>query len=324
MSVPCYGDYPEDHTKVIIAVNTFDSNDPSASVTITNLAAGDIHIHKDGAVAQKTTSNGITVSINFDGITGNHLVIIDTSNDTGDAGFWVTGKEYQVRMEGTTVDAATINAFIGTFSIERAGGTIALLKLIQAAVITNAAGADVAADIIAVKAETAVIVNDTDVIDDGTSGLVKIAQDVAAILVDTGTTIPGTITTAQNDLDTITGTGGVLIGTNAMDRSGTLDVNTKTITAGAITATAIATDAIDADALKADAVDLIWDEQPATVAIALRLMIERIYRETMNKANVTDATGAVALRNEADNADIATGNISDDDTTTVRAALSWV
>ena len=31
------------------------------------------------------------------------------------------------------------------------------------------------------------IENDTDVIDDGTSGLVKIAQDVAAILVDTGT-----------------------------------------------------------------------------------------------------------------------------------------
>ncbi len=31
------------------------------------------------------------------------------------------------------------------------------------------------------------VVNDTDVIDDGTSGLVKIAQDVAAILVDTGT-----------------------------------------------------------------------------------------------------------------------------------------
>ena len=56
---------------------------------------------------------------------------------------------------------------------------------IYAAVITNAAGADIAADIIAVKAETAAIVNDTDVIDDATSGLVKIASDVAAVLVDT-------------------------------------------------------------------------------------------------------------------------------------------
>ena len=36
-----------------------------------------------------------------------------------------------------------------------------------------------------IKTETALIVEDTDVIDDATSGLVKIAQDVAAILVDT-------------------------------------------------------------------------------------------------------------------------------------------
>lgn len=48
------------------------------------------------------------------------------------------------------------------------------------------------------------------------------------------------------------------ISTDAMDRSGTLDVNTKTLTAGAITASAIATDAVDADALATDAVAEIW------------------------------------------------------------------
>jgi len=82
-----------------------------------------------------------------------------------------------------------------------------------------------------VKAETALIVADTDVIDDATSGLVKIASDVAAVLVDTNTTIPAMITTAQNDLDKITGTNGVLIDT----------------------------DAVDADALKTDAVTEIKD-----------------------------------------------------------------
>lgn len=46
----------------------------------------------------------------------------------------------------------------------------------------------------------------------------------------------------------------VLVSTDAQDLSGTLDVNTKTITAGIIDANAIATDAIDADSLKADAV----------------------------------------------------------------------
>ncbi len=44
----------------------------------------------------------------------------------------------------------------------------------------------------------------------------------------------GKLDVAQTDLDTITGTGGVLIGTDAMDRSGTLDVNGKTLGTGAV------------------------------------------------------------------------------------------
>lgn len=122
-----YGDFAEDDT-VNIVFNTFTSDDPSASCTITNLVAGDIKIHKDGHVDEKASSDGITVVIDFDGITGNHLVTIDTSDDTGAAGFWVTGSEYQVRMEGTTVDGATINAWVGSFSIERAGGVLARLE----------------------------------------------------------------------------------------------------------------------------------------------------------------------------------------------------
>ena len=181
--IPYYGDFAEDDT-VNIPFNTFSSDDPSASVTITDLANADIKVHKDAHIDQIVT-DGATVVIDFDGITGNHMINIDTSVDAA----YATGSEYQARIEGTTVDGATINAWVGSFSIERAGGTIALLKLIQAAVITNAAGADVAADIIAVKAETATIVNDTDLIDDGTSGLAKIASDVDAILTDTGSTL---------------------------------------------------------------------------------------------------------------------------------------
>lgn len=116
-----YGDFAEDET-VYIPFNTFDSNDPSASVTITNLAAADIKVHKDGGLTQIVT-DGATVVIDFDGITGNHLITIDTSADAA----YTTGTEYQVRIEGTTIDAATINAWVGSFSIERTGGAIALL-----------------------------------------------------------------------------------------------------------------------------------------------------------------------------------------------------
>ena len=99
---------------------------------------------------------------------------------------------------GTTLDGIVDAILVDT------GTTLqGELDAIQAAVITNAAGVDIAADIIAVKAETAAIVNDTDVIDDGTSGLVKIAQDVAAVLVDTGTTLDGAISTVDGNVDAI-------------------------------------------------------------------------------------------------------------------------
>lgn len=115
MSVAFYGDYDTTET-VNIPFNTFSSDDPSASVTITNLVAGDIEIHKDGSTTQRASDSGVSVTIDFDGVTGNHIASIDLS-DNSDAGFYANGSRYQVRMEGTTVDGATINAWIGSFSI---------------------------------------------------------------------------------------------------------------------------------------------------------------------------------------------------------------
>lgn len=124
--VPYFGDFPTSAT-VYIPINTFDSNDPAASVTATNLVNTDVHIHKDGGTTQRNNAAGITMTIDYDSITGNHLLIIDTSDNTV-ADFYQAGHEYMVRVEGVTVDAGTINAWVGSFSIERAGGALALLK----------------------------------------------------------------------------------------------------------------------------------------------------------------------------------------------------
>ena len=75
------GDYAEDST-VYIMFNTFTSDDPSASSTITNFANTDVHIHKDNGLTQRNNAAGVTVSIDFDGITGSHMIAIDTSDDT--------------------------------------------------------------------------------------------------------------------------------------------------------------------------------------------------------------------------------------------------
>lgn len=112
-----FGDYDTTET-VYIPFNTFDSNDPSASVTATTLLNTDCHVHKDGSVTQRTSSAGETLSIDFDSVTGNHLLALDLSDDT-DAGFYAAGSTYQVRIEGATVDGANINAWIGAFSIGR-------------------------------------------------------------------------------------------------------------------------------------------------------------------------------------------------------------
>jgi len=112
-----FGDYDTTET-VYIPFNTFDSNDPSASVTATTLLNTDCHVHKDGSVTQRTSSSGETLSIDFDGVTGNHLLALDLSDNT-DAGFYAAGSTYQVRIEGATVDGANINAWIGAFSIGR-------------------------------------------------------------------------------------------------------------------------------------------------------------------------------------------------------------
>ena len=106
------GDFAEDST-VYIPFNTFSSNDPQASVTATTLIASDIYVHKDGSAADIVT-DGATITIDFDTITGNHLIVIDTSVSAD----YSIGSDYLVRIEGATVDGGNINAFVASFSIE--------------------------------------------------------------------------------------------------------------------------------------------------------------------------------------------------------------
>lgn len=124
------GDFATSST-VYVYFNTFDSNDPSASVTLTGLAVTDIEIYKNGSVTQRASDAGYTLldtdGIDFDSITGIHGFSIDTS-DNSDAGFYAAGGEYTVVVASVTVDAATINFVAATFSIERTNGPIALLK----------------------------------------------------------------------------------------------------------------------------------------------------------------------------------------------------
>ena len=110
--IPYIGDFAEDVT-IYHYFNTFDSNDPSASVTMTTLIDSDLYVYKDGNTTEAVT-DGATVVVNFDSRTGVHLLTIDTSAHA----FYATGSDYMVMIEGATVDAGNITAAIFTFSIE--------------------------------------------------------------------------------------------------------------------------------------------------------------------------------------------------------------
>ena len=90
----------------------------------------------------------------------------------------------------------------------------------------------------------------------------------------------------------------------------------------------LAANVITAASLNADAgteiAAAVWAKTGAVTSIATELLLERLYEMVNNKMIVTEATGAVALRNLADGADVATGNVQDLGTTTVRAGLAWV
>lgn len=298
------GDYAEDAT-VYLMFNTFTSDDPSASSTITNFINTDVHIHKDDGLTQRNNAAGITVSVNFDGITGSHMIKIDTSDDTV-GGFWVTGSDYFVRIEGTTVDGATINAVVAQFSIENRYNAVtdydgptktemdtahALLATeakqdiidtnvdqIETAVITNAAGTDIAADIIAVKAETATIVTDTN----------ELQTD----------NIPGTLSTMDGKLDTIDNfldTEIAAIVAAVITNAAGTDVAADIIAVKAETAAIVADTGTDGVVLKAaglnaDAVDEFHDEViegTITHRQAMRLILAALTGKTTGGGTTT-------------------------------------
>jgi hypothetical protein len=111
------GDFAEDATVRIVLT----TNDGSGGTVAPSSAfeAADFIIYKNGSATQKTSTNGITCTSPFDSVTGLHTLEIDTSNDTGDTGFWTTGADYWVvATPDETVDSQTVIGVIATFSIQ--------------------------------------------------------------------------------------------------------------------------------------------------------------------------------------------------------------
>jgi hypothetical protein len=102
------GDYAEDATVDF----TFTSRQFSTGAPFT-LASGALAVYKANSDAQSTA--GITLTANFDSVTGLNHVRIDLSADA----FYATGADYSVVLTAGTVDSVSVvGETVGTFSIE--------------------------------------------------------------------------------------------------------------------------------------------------------------------------------------------------------------
>lgn len=115
------GDFPEDFTTVTCLFTTHQSTGAPVAPN-SAFEAADVIIYKNGSATQKATTNGVTMTSPFDSITGLHCLTIDTSNDTGDGGFWVAGAVYTLVLSpDETVDSVAVAKVIGQFGIELYG-----------------------------------------------------------------------------------------------------------------------------------------------------------------------------------------------------------
>lgn len=105
-----------------IPFSTFDKDDGS-SITMTNFAAADILVYKDGGTTERASTSGYTATTDFDTKTGKQLIVIDLADNTT-AGFWNAGSEYLVAIDAVTVDAVTVGGWVARFRIGYVGAIL--------------------------------------------------------------------------------------------------------------------------------------------------------------------------------------------------------
>ena len=236
--IPYYGDYQTaTETDVVYCFfNTFSSDDPSASVTMTGLATTDIEIFKDGSATQRSSDNGYvlldTDGTDFGGHTGVHGFSI-ALDDNSDSGFFAAGSEYLVVIDAVTVDGATLSFGVLTFSIGRAGNVATLLT-----------------DTEAILTDAEAILVDTDVIGAAGAGLSDITLNAASI----DLIWDEDIVAAHETADTAGLIGESLLIDTEATRTDAAAILIDTAVIGALGA------GLTDITLNAASIDLIWDE----------------------------------------------------------------
>jgi hypothetical protein len=255
-------------------------------------AGANIRVYKNNSTTERSTSAGITDVNDFDGLTGvNHLRI--NLGDNTDPAFYTAGSEYHIVLQGATIDGNLVNVVLAHFSIERAGGPLALLKSASfglAAIKNDTVNVDLAA--LSIKDDTVAIKDVTDTI--GLSGVDVNVVSWNGVAVSPSDSAGYPVVTVKD------GTG-----------PGELQ-----LTAGAVDLSTAALAAVNAEVVDTLNVDTYAESGIPAATSSLAAKIRWLATIARNKILQTGTTQRV--RNDADSADLSTSTVSDDGTTFTR------
>lgn len=106
-----------DYSPGQIVYGKFSTFRPSSGATFTLAGTPALSVYKDNSTTQSTA--GVTLTVDFDGVTGLHHFAIDTS---ADGAFYAAGSNYDVVLTAGTVDGVSVAGTpIASFTIEKAG-----------------------------------------------------------------------------------------------------------------------------------------------------------------------------------------------------------
>lgn len=236
------GDFPEDFATLTCMFTTHSSTGAPVA-PLTAFENADVRIYKNGSGTEKTSQNGVTMTSPFDSITGLHCLTIDTSNDTGDAAFWVAGNLYTLVLvpDSETVDSITVTKVIGQFGIELYG---ALKPTTANRKLDVSAGGEAGVDWANVGSPTTALAL--------TGTTIAVTQKVDVDTIKTNPVVNGGTITFPTTA-TLASTTNITAGTITTATTATNVTTVNGLAADVITAASIAANAIGASELAADA-----------------------------------------------------------------------
>lgn len=319
---------------------------PSTGAAFTLGGTPALSVYKDNSVTQSTT--GVTLTADFDSVTGLNHFAIDTS---ADGTFYSAGSFFDIVITTGTVDSVSVvGSVVASFTIRK---TAALKPTAAGRALDVSAGGEAGVDWANVGSPTTAVdlsgttikttqkvdvdtIKTNPVVNGGT-----ITFPTNATVASTTNLTAGTVTTATN-VTTVNGLANnvitaLSINADAITAAKIADgaIDAATFAAGAINAAAIATDAIDADALAADALAEIKTQAVAALntdtyaepgqgapaaTTTLAAKIGYLYKNWRNKKTQTSSQFSL-LADDATTVDQKSAT-SDDGTTATRGEIA--